>query len=102
MALETISTDHGGLREVSIYTLFHSLSIDDLSNPSQIIEESCRRCADLDRVLVKLAESRVAHVKVVYSPGGGTEELRTCLKALLPGITMRVGTELMDVASLYC
>lgn len=96
-ALETISIDHRGLREVSVRTLLQLPPIRDISDfnlRETIGQEIYQRWVDLDRILVQLSESHAVRIKVAPYPSAGSRDLRMCMTELLTGTTKRDGTEL--------
>jgi hypothetical protein len=91
-ALKTVTVEHRDFKQVSIYTRFHGLPIDNPDSFRQIVGEvAYGKWMDLDRVLVRLWESHSVHTRV-YNVREG-EELRALVGCLLPEVTKKGATE---------
>jgi len=88
-ALETITSKHRGLKQISIYIPYYILaSFDPASVRQNIGEETRREWVDLDRILVQFWESRAVRTKIVYVvETRRKEEVCGPLDDLLPEMT---------------
>ena len=96
MALKTITSMHKDFMEVSIYVPFDfriPYAFDPPIPSIQVVEEEIgRQWMDLDCLLVQLHESHAICVKVV----GRKKETREYVEGLLPEMTRRASTGLVD------
>jgi len=94
MALQTITSKHRDLQQISIYVPFHFTSIR--------YQETDRQWMDLDRLLVKLWESHAVRTKVMYS-AVREEKKAVCeyLGGLLPEMTEKGIIELVGSVESY-
>ena len=91
-ALQTITTGHRDLRQISIHVPNNLPLTDDGGNVGQIVGEvTYREWLDLDDLLVQFWESRSIHPKVILDSTMwvGKGRIKYCIGYLLPEITKR-------------
>jgi len=91
MTLQTITHIHQALREISIHEAYYSISIELGAEVRRIIgEQTASLWSELDRLLVRLWESRSIHPKMLYSAFPESENaMRDFVGYCLPEITRR-------------
>ena len=101
-ALQTITSKHRDLRQISIHVRHASFPIADPANVRKIVGEvSYIQWMDLDRLLVQFWESRTVRPRIVYYAAEGQKEaMWECIGSLLPQITERGIIELVDLVEL--
>ena len=104
--LETLGSKQRGLRQISIRVPSDLVYVaaEDCAVVEQRIEKANpgTRWSDLDRVLVRLWESHVTHVTVVYPQPGrrrGAREMKDWAVYLLPEVTKRGIIDLVEEPS---
>ena len=98
MALQTITSKHRDLRQISIHVPH------DLTHPNVdmvagrfITEEICREWSCLDRLLVQFWESRSIRPRIVY-PTPMEEKQRVCMRDSIGCLMQEItGREIIDL-----
>ena len=100
LALQTITSEHKDLQQISIHVPHPLHSVTDPSSTRQIVgEEMYRQWMDLDRILIQFWELRGISPTIMYS--AAEIEEKGAMGVLLPEITKRGITELVCVYELH-
>lgn len=100
MALRTLTSKHGDLREVAIHINFYTIlaAFDNPVDARRIVGDQIYALwMELDHLLVQLSESGVVHVRVRCLLSGKKKE---CVKGLLPEMEKGGSTRLLDYSDL--
>ena len=85
MTLQTITPKHRDLRQITIGMTDHFVPVGVGANFENTVEEPVRRrWLDLDRLFVRLWESRSIHPRIVFTK---KQDMRDRIGYLLPEIT---------------
>ena len=103
LALQTITSEHGDLQQISIRVPHHSNSIANPARTRQSVGEKIySQWMDLDRLLVQSWEARAIRLKIMYSAYMKEEEATSVyVGVLLPEITKRGISELVNIYGLH-
>ena len=103
MALRTLTSKHGDLREVAIHINFYTIlaAFDNPVDARRIVgDKTYALWMDFDRLLVRLSESGAIHVRVMCWSSGENKKRREYVECLLPEMAKGGGTKLVEYSDL--
>ena len=102
MALKTLTSKHGDLREILLHILVESSPKDEPVNVRETIgEEIFKQWMDLDHILVQLWESSALQTKVIYFTDQEEKETHEYIGGLLQEVMKRGIVKMVDERDLF-
>lgn len=99
MALQTVTSEHKDLQQISIHVYYNfTLNGVGASIRQTVGETTYGRWSDLDHLLIQFWESRSIHLKITYTCASQDErkEAINCVSCLLPKVTGRRVIDLVE------